>query len=195
MIKYYPSFRVKTKLNTRGNQFTSDGKPYSGLYYETFENTFFTGNSPIDTKSKPLQKGLVSSLQSTAVDSTALTRTKNAFPTPYYPYPLQKDYDKGFINRYFLKRENDRGYVIEISESEYADILNGDANYDVSRLQVIKILWKISGPLRNKRISQYDTRAGIIDTNERLVLDAEKTFVGIKAFINGKYDQFARPTE
>jgi hypothetical protein len=62
-------------------------------------------------------------------------------------------------------------------------------------MQIVEILWKLTGPLRNKRISQYDTRAGIIDTNQRLIENANKTFVGLKEFIGEDYSKFSRPTE
>jgi hypothetical protein len=44
-------------------------------------------------------------------------------------------------------------------------------------------------------VSQYDVRAGIIDTNKRLVENANKTFLGIKDFIGDDYAKFSRPTE
>lgn len=57
------------------------------------------------------------------------------------------------------------------------------------------MLWKLTGPLNNKRVSQYDTRAGIIDTNKRLVETKNKTFIGLKEFIGEDYAKFSRPTE
>jgi hypothetical protein len=108
---------------------------------------------------------------------------------------IQQDYDKGFFMRYFAKRENLQGYVIEISQSEYASIVNGTAVYDISMWQVLELFWKLTGPLNQVRISQYDVRAGIIDTNKRLVENSNKTFLGIKDFINEDYAKFSRPTE
>jgi len=116
-------------------------------------------------------------------------------PTTYTPYPIEQDYTQGFIMRYFVKRTNSNGYVKEISEQEYSAIKTGEVPYDVSFYHAIKIMWKLTGPLNKKRISQYDVRAGIIDTNKRLVEQADKTFLGIVDFIGGKYDKFARPTE
>lgn len=116
-------------------------------------------------------------------------------PTSYFPIVLPEDYTKGSFNRFFCKRINSKGYVVEISESEYIAIQNGAVPYDVSFYLTTKILWKLTGPLNQKRISQYDVRAGIIDTNKRLIENAEKTFLGLVAFIDGKYDKFAKPTE
>jgi hypothetical protein len=108
---------------------------------------------------------------------------------------LPEDYIRGSINRYFAKRVNSKGYAVEISQEEYVAIKNGTVPYDVSNYLTTKILWKLTGPLNQKRISQYDIRAGIIDTNKRLVETAEKTFLGLVAFIGGQYDKFAKPTQ
>jgi hypothetical protein len=199
MIKYYPSFRVTKSQYTRGNEFLEGQKPYSGYYYTTFDGKSYTGKNPVEGKNRPLIS--ISEITSPPVNSgvkngrTDSRTRRESFPIPYYPLVTQSDYEKGFINRYFLKRENDRGYVMEISEFDYADIVNGTANYDVSRLQTTEILWRLTGPLRTYRVSQYDIRSGIVETNERTVLEVEKSFVGIKAYIGGKYDQYARPTK
>jgi hypothetical protein len=116
-------------------------------------------------------------------------------PTSYFPIVLETDYTKGSISRYFAKRINSNGYVIEISDQEYHAIENGTVPYDVSFYLTTKIMWKLTGPLHSKRISQYDIRAGIIDTNQRLVETAEKTFIGIKDFIGGNYAKYSRVTE
>ena len=47
MIKYYPSFRVKTDQKTTGNRLLLDGVPYSGDYYQTYDNKFYSGPNPI----------------------------------------------------------------------------------------------------------------------------------------------------
>jgi len=207
MIKYYPSFRIRTNLTAGRNQFTLNGRPYTGKYYETYDGKAYTGASPLYGKNELLEKvsyyynisaNVVTNNTSRVTEdliekSKVNTNRQLGAPVPYYPNPQQEDYNKGYLNRYFLKKENDKGYVMEISQEEYANITNGNANYDITRYQVIKLFWKLTGPLRSVRISQYDTRAGIIDTNERLVNEADKTFLGIKAFIGGEYSKFARP--
>jgi hypothetical protein len=203
MVKYFPSFRVRTNLNTNGSEFLLDGKPYVGKYYLTYDGSVYTGENPSVGTNKKLEKIQYNSKINYELPSNS---AKNNFsinkisrsvstPTPYYFNPLPSDYQRGYITRYFIKKINDKGYVIEISGLEYTDVVNGSANYDVSMYMTTKILWKLTGPLNKVRVSQYDTRAGIIDTNERLVLEAEKTFVGIKDFIGGEYAKFAKPTK
>jgi len=220
-IRYYPSSKVKKGKITKGDEFILNGKPYVGKYYETFDNRYFTGANPIDGKNQELTKNVAytdatflnngaftNSFKKQFANQTGLSKSSTplniAFSTPpnfkgeptsYFPIAIDSDYEKGHIIRYFTKKVNTPGYVKEISQVEYASILNGAVPYDVSMWQVINIFWKITGPLNQKRISQYDIRAGIIDTNQRLVENANKTFLGIKEFIGGDYTKFAKPTE
>lgn len=206
MLRYYPSFKTITNLNSQGGEFTLDGKPYKGKYYLIYDGRAFSGPSPQVGPSKKLQK--VSSFNfaiginslpedlklQTAIKTGVLNNRIPGKPNSYYPQPVESDYKKGYLIRYFTKKENEKGFVIEISQEEYNSILNGTADYDVRLYQVTKILWKITGPLNSTRQSQYNVIPGIIDTNKRLVETANKTFLGIVEFIGGDYTKFARPT-
>jgi hypothetical protein len=208
MIRYYPSFRIIENLNTSGKEFTLEGEPYSGKYYETFDGRFFTGANPQTGPSQEIFK--VPQYQSTpGLDNLVIsTELKNRLaqntrvqpnrlpgsPTSFYPQPTEEDYRKGYVVRYFTKKENEKGYIIEISEDEYNAIVNGTTDYDIRLYQVTKILWKLTGPLKSTRQSQYNIIPGIIDTNQRLTEAANKNFLGIVEFIGGDYTKFARPT-
>lgn len=219
-IRYYPSFRVKTNLITNGTEFVLDGAPYSGKYYQTFDGKFYSGANPITGTNKLLTRiieysntpGLysVSNTQkqrqqfafNTKLKSPTLSSTGEVImsefksePTSYFPKPTEEDYRKGSITRYFVKRINDSGYVKEISGNEYLAIESGTVPYDVSYYQIGQLLWKLTGPLNTVRLSQYDIRAGIEDTNKRLVENLDKSLLGIKAFIGEEYSKFARITQ
>ena len=213
MLRYYPSFAVQTNLNTIGGEFLLDGQPYSGRYYETYDGRAFTGPAPEVGPSEPLERvavylsapGLTNSNLSVRnqkqlasktgvfVSTTNNTRIPGQ-PNSYYPQPTEQDYKKGYLIRYFTKKENERGFVTEISQDEYNSIVNGTADYDISIYQTTTILWKLTGPLKSTRQSQYNVIPGIIDTNQRLTESANRTFLGIVDFIGGDYAKFARPT-
>ena len=208
MIRYYPSFRIIQNLNTGGKEFSLDGRPYSGPYYETFDGRFFTGPNPQVGPSEEIFKlpnyqnapGLNSVNLPDAIkkrlagtSKLELNRTPGK-PNSYYPQPTEEDYRKGYVVRFFTKKENERGFITEISEDEYNGIVNGTVDYDISLYQVTKILWKLTGPLRNTRMSQYNVIPGIIDTNQRLTEAANKNFLGIVEWIEGDYAKYARPT-
>jgi hypothetical protein len=218
-LRYYPSFRILKNQNTSGKDFFLNGLPYVGKYYLTYDGKAYSGPDPITGPNQLLSKipnyssspalansNVPQSVKNTISKNTIipkqpteaqkLAKPNKVFgaPTPYYPQPLESDYQKGYIIRYFTKKENNIGYVIEISQDEYNSIVNGTADYDISIYQTVTILWKLTGPLNTIRLSQYDIRAGIIDTNKRLVENANKTFIGITDFIGGDYTKFARPT-
>ena len=208
-VKYYPSSKIITDLSTQGSQFAdANGVPYRGKYYINHKGKAFTGPDPRVGPNQPL-KEIKAYIDAPGLFKNSLSnqqRQELAFktgvvqdripgkPTSYFPKPTENDYKKGYITRYFTKKENERGFIIEISQSEYDDIKNGVVDYDIPIYQTTKILWKLTGPLRSQRQSQYNIIPGIIDTNQRLTEAANKTFLGIVEFIGGEYDKFARPT-
>jgi hypothetical protein len=208
MLRYYPASKILTNQKTSGAEFlNSNGRVYSGKYYLTFDGKAFSGPSPEVGPSEPLQKineypssPILGSLNITEQQKKELAIKTNVSPNrtlgkpvSYYPQPIESDYKRGYIIRYFTKKNNDT-FVIEISEEEYNNIVDGTANYDIRIYQTQKILWKITGPLNSQRQSQYNVIPGIIDTNKRLVETANKTFLGILDYIGGDYAKFARPT-
>jgi hypothetical protein len=208
MLRYYPSFKIIENQSTSGGEFTLNGKPYKGKYYRTYDNRAFTGTSPETGPSQQLNKiiryqnapGLnnanLSDKDKTnlAAKSGVSTRIPGK-PNSFYPNPTEEDYARGYIIRYFTKKENEKGFIIEISKDEYNNITNGTADYDITLYQVTQIFWKITGPLKSFRTSQYNITAGIIDTNQRLVETTNKNFFGLIEFIGGDYAKFARPTQ
>jgi hypothetical protein len=213
MLRYYPTFRIKTDLITNGSELKTLNGPYKGKYYITYDGRKFSGANPIvgpNEELRPLSEvlnsnyinasGFPNELKQQFVDKTpslsirANKQRNTGAPTSYFPFATEGDYKKGYLLRSFIKRVNDRGFVTEISNEEYANFINGTVDYDVSDYLVLQILWKLTGPLNSVRVNQYDTRAGIIETNKRLVENANKTFLGITDFIGGDYTKFAKPT-
>jgi hypothetical protein len=208
MLRYYPSYAIIPNLTTNGADFYLNGKAYSGKYYQTVDNEFYSGADPQTGPSEKLAKinsyigtpGLNNVQLSFNSQKELATKTNIIFnraqgqPGSFFPAPLEEDYTRGYITRYFTKKENEKGYIIEISREEYNDIVNGDTDYDIRLYQVTTILWKLTGPLNNTRKSQYNIIPGIIETNRRLTEASNKNFLGIVEFIGGDYIKFARPT-
>ena len=208
MLRYYPSYATINNLNTSGGQFLLNGVPYSGKYYKTIDGEFYSGPNPETGPSEKLTEikryqqapGLNSlnvpyNLQQSVASKTNVVSTRiPGQPNSHQPQPTEEDYTKGYLIRYFVKKENEAGFIIEISQDEYNNIVNGDADYDIRLYQVTTILWKLTGPLNNTRKSQYNVIPGIIETNKRLTETANKNFLGIVDFIGGDYTKFARPT-
>jgi hypothetical protein len=210
-VRYYPTSRIIANQLTRGAQLSKNGIPYVGLYYKTFDNKFYSGPNPVVGPNELLDDinsniGLSGNDINRVINSenpkshnnfTLSNLQQSRVPksiTSYFPKPIKTDYDLGYINRYFVKKKNDNGYITEISPSVFTSIVNGDPGYDTNMLQTQVIAWKLTGPLRSIRISQYDTKAGIYDTNERLVKAANPNFFGLIEYIGGQYDKFGIPT-
>jgi hypothetical protein len=207
MLRYYPSFKIINNLNSIGQEFLLNDKPYVGKYYLTYDGRAFSGPSPEVGPSNLLTKitaiesapgldalNLSNASKKELTNKTNVINRVSGKPNAYYPQPTDQDYKKGYVIRYFTKKENEKGFITEISQDEYNTIINGTADYDITIYQTTTILWKLTGPLNSTRMSQYNVIPGIIDTNKRLTESANKTFLGIVDFINGEYSKFARPT-
>lgn len=199
-MKYFPKSRVITNQKSSPGQFkTTNGKEYNGPYYTTFKGESFTGESPtngfsavlIETPpvasfdfSNPViesYKQLNSSVNINLID-----------PTPFTPRPTEEDYNVGKITRYFARQRNGTTFrLMEIDKATYNAFTNGVGNSNTSLWKVVSIFWQISGPLRNERINNITTRAGIIDTNQRILDRTEPNFIGLKQYLTD-LKQFAR---
>lgn len=211
-LKYYPLTRIRTNLYTRGGQFvTEDGKPYSGRYYITYDNKAFTGINPVLGENKPLTTSaeFIRSRQTgtlTFPTNAAYVKSRQASTaqkdvdaqlttlTPYYPVPLETDYARGYFTRYFAKNVSGPGYIIEISELDWTKIQNGNVSNNVLGYETTSMLWQLTGPLNDTRISQYQIQGGVFTTNKRVTETKQKSFRGIIEFIGGDYTKFAKIT-
>lgn len=214
-LKYYPLTRIITNKYTRGGEFVlSNGKPYTGRYYTTYTGESFTGSNPVLGASEPLY--LPSSLSKRTIENTLTTVAPTNPPVrrnvfvgergdpgtldtlielkPYYPILGEDDYKRGYFTRYFAKNLSGPGYIFEISKKTWGMIQDGEIPDNVLGYETADILWQLTGPLNDTRISQYQVQGGVYDTNKRVTEAEEKTFKGIVIFIGGDYTKFARIT-
>lgn len=216
MIKYYPLSRIKTDLYTRGNTYKlSNGTPYTGRYHLLFDGTAYTGANPVvgtNLELIPITNSVNSSndiatkpsipyILATSTNNPSNANLNNALNNqsleelvPYYPTPLQSEYQVGYFNRYFAKNVTGPGYIIEISKSDYASIKNGAYNDTSVLYETANLLWQLTGPLKDTRISQYQIQGGVFDTNKRVTEAKSFSFIGLVDYIGGDYTKFARIT-
>ena len=216
MIKYYPLTRIKTDLYTRGTTYKlPNGQPYIGRYYLTYEGKAYTGANPtVGTNEELTRLEATPNKVSQVVNNTgavyAIVKSQNTISQsnlnktlnnnqlqelePYYPVLLESDYQIGYFTRYFAKKVTGPGYIIEISKNQYANIQNNANPQDFLVYESTSMLWQLTGPLRDTRVSQYQIKGGIIDTNKRVTEQKALTFRGLVEFIGGDYTKFARPT-
>ena len=216
MIKYYPQTRIKTDLYTRGNAYKlPNGTPYTGRYYLLYDGIAYTGVNPVvgtNQQLTPINSRSSTITNSTASPSTqyAVTTFKNSFSNknnnttlsnfelkelvPFYPTPVESDYQLGYFTRYFAKNTTGPGYILEISQNDYANVTNGVYNSTSLLYEITSLLWQLTGPLNNKRLSQYQIQGGVFDTNKRVTEAKTVSFKGLVDYIGGDYIKFARIT-
>lgn len=220
-LKYYPLAGIQQNKYTRGGEFTlPNGAPYSGRYYVTYDGKAFTGINPVLGSNQvlipvvqatpkegsaaipgtPLPDGQVESVVAPYArariqsgfgeNSTRLTELR-----PYYPTPSDSDYARGYFTRYFAKIVSGPGYIFEISRTDWTMIQNGDILAEnILGYESIDMLWQLTGPLKDTRVSQYQIKGGVFDTNKRVTESKNKVFNGLLDYIGGDYTKFARIT-
>ena len=70
------------------------------------------------------------------------------------PSPSNKDYDRGYIKRYFVQKVNDKGSPIYEVSSSTRNYYNTKAQFITTQLK-----WRISGPIEQT----YDASGTVID--------------------------------
>jgi hypothetical protein len=200
-MKYFPKSRIIPNQKSSPGQFLlPDGREYIGPYYTTFDGKNFTGSSPITGKSNPLTP--LPPIEDDFKDpiregyDRLFTQSPKIGdlidPTPFTPTPTEADYQVGKITRYLARQRNGTQFkIMEISKQTFDDIQNRRNGANFALWKTISIFWQISGPLRDERVDNIKTRAGIIDTNQRILDTAEKNFIGIKQYLSD-LKQFSR---
>ena len=211
-IKYYPSSRIKTGLHSRGGSYMLNGKAYVGPYYLTYKGEAFSGTNPVVGSNQLLEVvgtvgGIVqgSSKNTNAYNKVATDNNTSVAASfkrsniegtlkqliSYYPIVLDSDYSRGYFTRYFAKRIIDKGYILEISYVDWATMKNGnDPTYQ--EYETTDMIWQLTGPLKDRRVSQYQVIGGIETTNKRITEMKTKSFIGLVEFIGGDYIKFAK---
>jgi hypothetical protein len=207
-IKYYPLSQITSNLYTRGGEYvTTDGKSYTGRYYRTYDGKTFAGINPVvGTNEELTQANTVTNntFKATSAYTNAVTKNSSASSvaaketldelTSYNPFPVSDDYAKGYFIRYFAKNPSGPGFIIEISQEDWSLIQNNQIGDNVVGYQTTDMLWQLTGPLKDTRISQYQIQGGVFDTNKRVTEAKAKGFNGIIAFIGGDYTKYAKIT-
>ena len=198
-MPYFPKSRIiENQKATQGEFILPNGKEYTGPYYTTFDGKSFTGSNPYSSISIPLTKVEVLAdpeLRDPLPDEYNNIKSLNLSltdPIPFTPKPTEEDYKRGKITRYFARQRNGTKFkIMEIDQKTYDNLSNNRGGLNTSLWKVISIFWQISGPLHDQKVNGIRTRAGIIDTNQRVLNNAEKNFIGLKQYLTD-LKQFAR---
>ena len=81
---------------------------------------------------------------------------------------------------------------MEIDQPTYEAFTTSRGNSNTALWKVVSVFWQITGPLHNEKVNGIQTRAGVIDTNQRILDKTEPNFIGIKQYLTD-LTQFRRP--
>jgi len=181
---YLPKSKISSPKFSNGNLLVkSNNKSYTGWYYETSAGQFYSGKSPSN-----------SSVELISTQDVSSSPNEFTLPTFHYPKPTDDDYKRGILPRYFMKKRNaNYTNIIEISKKDYDNFNTSQgSSIDTSLYVLVKLNWKITGPLYDDFRDKNFPKAGIIPTNQRLVKEREKVYPGFSLYFTD-YAQFAKP--
>lgn len=184
-MPYYPKSKILTNQYTRGQEYVikNSNQDYSGYYYILSNGKLYVGKEPNQSPQQEL-------IKLTLHNNTQVVSSNFILPISFYPQPNNEDYKRGYMMRYFIKRRNaDFTTIKEISKSDY-ELFNSNLNVDTNLYVVISLNWKITGPLYDDFRDKNYPKAGIIDTNKKLVILKERIFPGFSNYFHD-YSQFS----
>jgi len=96
--------------------------------------------------------------------------------------PTQEEYQQTYFTRYILQYKlATKPVYIEVNKNTYYSILNAtESNY----YNMVEVLWKIYGPLYDKKENGILIQGGVIDSNLRSIQEASKKISGIGNYLN-----------
>lgn len=110
-------------------------------------------------------------------DEQRLTRILDEMPAQSLPIVTQTDAKNGFIIRYFVRQVTDKGFIVEVDNSQYEELKENP------RFVTTTVKWKIVGKKQNMTLLNGVTIYGVEDTNRVVVSEADLTFGGLLKYI------------
>lgn len=86
----------------------------------------------------------------------------NISPVAFIPILTEKDYKRGYVNRYFIQRSNDSNSPIyEVSDIDFR------SSHSTPMYNVTNLRWRISGPLVPTKIGAGEiVDKGVLESNK-----------------------------
>ena len=171
---YYPTSHITPNLYSNGELAYKDTlAPYTGQYFSTFDNKFFTGNYPGDGSNLELVNlNSVPSFPTPETfednnpedprfypenqDYSTLKKIQynqgiSQTPISFYPSPSTQDYETGEFTRYFSKKSNEEIYY------ETSDLFKNNLYIGFS------LPWKLTG---DKNVV-FEVNKGIVELKQK----------------------------
>lgn len=158
---YLPKSKYSNTKYTNGKEYvTEDGKYYTGPYFITYNGTFFTGNKP-SKNAKELRR----------IDK----EVQNLQFTSEFIQPTEKDYQKGFIERFFSQDKRNKN-IIETKKSKFLKLRQ------LPYVESLSFKWNLAQPADDIVKGKY-VYSGSISKNKNLIEQAENQMTGISLLL------------
>ena len=204
---YIPVSNIVETGFTSGNQFVVESTQlfYTGYYHKDISNVYWSGqthdNSSVVLKNINTSNSTDNNLTRNNISNFGYTKLNpKIFPqetfTPDFIMPTEQDYTNGFFIRYILKPTVGVNNIqslnfIEVKSNKFTQVSQSP---DLKTLyKLTSLIWKLTGPLYDVYKDNIRTASGIIDTNKRSTLDAEKTLPNLSLYLIDPL-QFGRPS-
>lgn len=194
---YTPVSNIISSGFTNGGDFIikSNGQAYSGYYFTTTDNKFYTGQTW--TESSVELESLSQSSNINIFGGIYSTLNPNPLPkttfTPDFIMPTQQDYNNGYFVRYILKPtiSSQLNDFIEVKSDKYNQVAQSN---DLQTLyKFANVIWKLTGPLYDTYKDNIRIASGIIDTNKRSIQEAERFIPNLSLYFTDLI-QFGKPS-
>jgi hypothetical protein len=204
---YIPVSNIVETGFTSGNQFVVESTQlfYVGYYHKDTSNVYWSGqthdNSSVVLKNLNASNSTDNNLTRNNIANFGYTKLNpKIFPqeafTPDFIMPTEQDYTNGFFIRYILKPTIGVNNIqslnfIEVKSNKFTQV---SQNPDLKALyKLTSLIWKLTGPLYDVYKDNIRISSGIIDTNKRSILDAEKTLPNLSLYLIDPL-QFGKPS-
>jgi hypothetical protein len=102
-------------------------------------------------------------------------------PVPTRPEPTARDFERGWMRRYFLQRKRPRGSLpFEVDRPQWQSFQNREQGISRRIYQGAEVKWRVSGPRETILNSKgYPVRAGAEEANRNLAELYEEDLPGL----------------
>jgi hypothetical protein len=141
-----------------------------------------TENIPPTPSNINISNSISSAYYSVSKSSNKPTPKQVDLPPNDSEPPTQQDYQQTYYTRYIVQYKlSSKPIYVEVNKNTYFSILNStESKY----FGMVEVLWKIYGPLYDKKENGVLIQGGIIDSNLRSIQEANKTMPGIADYLN-----------
>jgi len=170
---FYPKTKHTKPERTSGLEYVlANGQRYVGFFITLFNGRGFSGN-----KFGPDSQELFPSGEPLGED---IGFEVEGLRTQDIPQPKERDYERGVIQRYFL-RDKRTGKIVEVDSARYREERN---TRGVDRASII---WTIKGPDNSYSVNGYKV-PGVAEKNYLSVEEAQME--GLHEYIDGNYTKY-----